>query len=161
MEWSGAIRRAAVLPGLRSAEGELFFTGSPSVSRLNKRAGNIGVITKRREGVSGYQQHWEWIRKLAWQINWSFFCSQSFEIILAAAHSRKLGECSGPRRGILTHSRVYLLASSASDFLLCQSIKNFSNNSCLVNLFSVIRSSPQRENKKQCRLRFLIGSDAG
>lgn len=160
MEWSGAIRQAAFLPCLRSAEGELFFTGSPSVSHLNKRAGNIGVITKHREGVSGYQRHWEWIWKLAWQINWSFFCSLSFEIILAAAHSRKLGECSVPRRRILTHSHAYLLAS-ASDFLLHQSIKNFSDNSCLVNLFSVIRSSPQRENKKQCRPCFLIGGDAG
>lgn len=159
MEWSRAIRQAAFLPRLRSAEGELFFTGSPSVSRLNKRAGNIGVITKRREGVSSYQRHWEWILKFTRQINWSFFCSPSFEIILAAAPSWKLGEGSVQRRSFFTSSRAHLLAS-ISVFLLCRSIKNFSDNSCLVNLFSVIRSNPQRENKKQCRLRFLIGGDA-
>lgn len=158
MEWSGAIRQAAFLPCLRSAKGELFFTGSPSVSRLNKHAGNIGVITEHREGVSSYQRHWEWIWKLVRQINWSFICNQSFEIIVAAAHSRKLGGCSVPRRGI--HSHAYVLAS-ASDSLLCQSIKNVHDNSCLVNLFSVIRSSPQRENKKQCCLHFLIDSVAG
>jgi hypothetical protein len=36
----------------RSTDREAFFIGSPRGSRLNKRAENIGVITKHQEGVS-------------------------------------------------------------------------------------------------------------